>query len=360
MNRIIKTFLLSVTVSLLFSLSIVMAVFADEGLTVQMTETDTMRITVSKGDRIALTIKNGEEQIPVSEVAFTTSKKKVAKVTKSGLLKAKKKGKATISVSYNGLNRKIKVTVLKKGADSGSQSSSGAGKLTCSSGSTIKTGKVVTLKLDKTAATHAWTWTFTGSCSADARVLKATKKKVTFTVWPTGGDLTIHGTDPAGATISYSFKVKQTSKWAKREQFRKDALAAASTALTPADKIRFFCDYIADRASYVSGNYFSIIDGKNGDCVSYSVAFKFLADAVGIETIIVKNGGSRSHYWNQVKLDGIWYNVDAQGYDTSRSRRWVLCSDERHNWYASTTYSAQNGIQYPVSPANICNLNYGE
>ncbi len=338
----------------------VMAVFADEELTVQMTETDKLKVNASKGDRIVLIIKNGEEQIPASEVTFKTSKKKVAKVTKSGLLKAVKKGTATISVYYNGLSRKIKVTVLKEGSDSGSQGSSGAGKITCSSGSSIKTGKVVTLKLNKTAAAHDWTWTFSGSCSADARVLKATSKKVTFTVWPTGGDLTIHGTDPAGATISYSFKVKQSSKWAKREKFRKEALEAASAALTPAKKIRFFCDYIADRASYVSGNYFSIIDGKNGDCVSYSVAFKFLADAVGIETIIVKNGGTRSHYWNQVKLDGKWYNVDAQGYDTSRSRRWVLCSDDRHGWYASTTYSAQSGIKYPVSPANVCKYNYGK
>ena len=118
----------------------------------------------------------------------------------------------------------------------------------------------------------------------------------------------------------------------------------------------YFAEYIADRASYGpgQGNFFRVIDEGVGDCWCYSTAFKLLADAVGIETIIVKNGGSKSHYWNQVEIDGTWYNVDVQGYDTNRSHKWLLASNSTHGFNGDTSFSLNHGIHYPVSPAHVC------
>ncbi len=349
------------TVSLVLSLAMAVCVHADESAEVSLDETGTTKVTMTIGDSMTLVLKSGEEVVSPSEVKFKSSKTKVAKVTKKGVIKAKKKGSAVITAQYNGLSKKIKVSVKKVKQDSGLTSSNGAGKMTCSSGKNIKTGKIITMKLNKTAASHNWTWSFSSEAAADARILNGDYKnsrKITFTVWPGGGFLTLIGTDPEGYRISYDFKVKQTKTWARREKFRDEALAGISASMTKADMVKYFADFIADRASYASTSYFAILDGNNGDCISYSVAFKFLADAVGIETIIVKNGGSRSHYWNQVKIDDVWYNVDAQGYDTSRSKKWVLSSDDRHGWYASTTFYSQSGINYPFSPANICTRNY--
>lgn len=359
MNRIIRKTGIVLIMMLVFSAVMFVCAHAAETVSVKMEDGTVPGITMIKGDQITLEVMRGGEIVTAPDVTFSSSKKKVVGVTKKGVIRAKKKGKAVITIQCNG--RKVSLNVNVK--LNGSEGFQGAGTLTCSSGSVIKTGKEITVKLNKTARSRNWTWEFTGSAAKDARILNDKYKrsgKITFTVWPSGGTLTLIGTDPAGYTIQHSFTVKQTAKWKKREQFRTDALAGVTPDMTKDRIIRYFANYIADRASYVSGNYFSIVDGKNGDCVSYSVAFKFLCDAVGIETIIVKNAGGRSHYWNQVNLDGIWYNVDAQGYDTSRSRRWILCSDDRHKWYASTTYHAQNGIGYPVSPAHICTVNYGE
>ena len=360
MNRIIrKTGMLMIMALVMTAVMSLCAHAAGEKTSVKMEDQTAVQITMLKGDQTSLEVSAGGKIVQAPDVTFSSSKKKVASVTSNGLIKARKRGTAQITISHKGRSVSVNVAVRL----SGSEGSSGAGTLTCSGGSVIKTGKEITVKLNKTARSHNWTWEFTGTAAKDARILKDRYKrtgKITFTVWPAGGTLTLVGTDPAGYTIRHSFTVKQTARWKKREQFRTDALAGITPDMTRDKIIRYFANYIADRASYVPGNYFSIIDGKNGDCVSYSVAFKYLCDAVGIETIIVKNAGSRSHYWNQVNLDGTWYNVDAQGYDTSRSRRWILSSDARHNWFASTTYKAQNGIGYPVSPAHVCSVNYGE
>ena len=102
-----------------------------------------------------------------------------------------------------------------------------------------------------------------------------------------------------------------------------------------------------------------MIDKGVGDCWCYSTAFKLLADAVGIETIIVKNSLSQSHYWNQVCLNGVWYNVDVQGYDTGKSHNWILSSDKRHGkrWLGDPDFESQYSIYYPVSPAHSCTKN---
>ena len=62
--------------------------------------------------------------------------------------------------------------------------------------------------------------------------------------------------------------------------------------------------------------YGILVDGV-GVCVSYSAAFKLLADAAGLESIVVTGylDGSVPHAWNKVNLDGQWYIVDATNND---------------------------------------------
>lgn len=240
--------------------------------------------------------------------------------------------------------------------------SASVGKITCSKGKKIKVGERVTLKLSKKARKYDWTWSFTGTCGNDVHILKdKTKKsgKLVITVWPTGGTLTVKGTEPSGQTIQYTFKkVKQSKKWKKREQYRTKALTGMPAGLSKKKQVVYIANYIADHAKYGSGkgNFFRVIDKGVGDCWCYSTAFKFLADAVGIETIIVKNSLSQSHYWNQVNIDGVWYNVDTQGYDTGRAHHWILSSDKKHGkrWLGDPGFYSQSGINYPVSPAHVC------
>lgn len=62
--------------------------------------------------------------------------------------------------------------------------------------------------------------------------------------------------------------------------------------------------------------YGVLVDGV-GVCASYSAAFKLLADAAGLDSIVVTGylDGSVPHAWNKVKLEDQWYIVDATNND---------------------------------------------
>ena len=62
---------------------------------------------IKKGKTTTIKVKAA----PVSKVTYKSSTKKVATVTKKGVVKGKKKGTATITVKCNGITRKFKVTV---------------------------------------------------------------------------------------------------------------------------------------------------------------------------------------------------------------------------------------------------------
>ena len=360
MKQVIRKCSLLLMFTLFLAVFVPVSAHAAKIMTVTVNGEENNSITLNKGDKVQITVQYGERILKVKKPKYTSSKKAVAKVTKNGVIKAKSEGKATIKVKYKGQTKKIRVTVVDPDAEA--LNSSSAGKLTCSSGSAINAGEVITVNLSKAARTRNWTWTFTGTAGKDARILSnkyQSTGKITFTVWPSGGSLVLTGTDPEGAVIGYNFKVAQSQKWIKREAYRTDALAGLTPGMSQKDMVVYFANYIADRAKYGAGqgNFFRVIDKGVGDCWCYSTAFKLLADAVGIETIIVKNSLKTSHYWNQVNLDGVWYNVDVQGYDTGKSHSWILSSDKKHGsrFLGDATYSAQYSIHYPISPAHPCN-----
>lgn len=69
------------------------------------------KLTVSKGDKVQLVIHSGGRSVSAAGASYKSSKKKVVSVSRSGEIKAKKKGSAVITVSYGGSQCKIKVKV---------------------------------------------------------------------------------------------------------------------------------------------------------------------------------------------------------------------------------------------------------
>ena len=72
--------------------------------------TDTTNLTFEKGQSYTLSVT----KTPITsleKVTFKTKNKKVATVNKKGKIKAKKKGKATITVKCGKKTKKVKVTV---------------------------------------------------------------------------------------------------------------------------------------------------------------------------------------------------------------------------------------------------------
>lgn len=66
-------------------------------------------IKLKKGKKITLKVLNAK-----GNITWKSSKKKVATVSKKGVVKGKKKGTATITAKVNGKTYKCKVKVVKK------------------------------------------------------------------------------------------------------------------------------------------------------------------------------------------------------------------------------------------------------
>jgi hypothetical protein len=72
-----------------------------------------------------------------------------------------------------------------------------------------------------------------------------------------------------------------------------------------------------DEKYYNAFTPYGILIEKSGVCASYAGAFKLLADACGLDSIIVTGylEGNLPHAWNRVKIDEEWVSVDPTNND---------------------------------------------
>ena len=92
--------------------------------------------------------------------------------------------------------------------------------------------------------------------------------------------------------------------------------------------------YKVDEQFYDSFTAYGILVNGVGVCASYAADFKLLADAAGLECIVVTGmlEGSTPHAWNKVKIDGQWYIVDSTNNDSEYFKNGLLnLSDEVAN-----------------------------
>jgi len=128
----------------------------------------------------------------------------------------------------------------------------------------------------------------------------------------------------------------------KQQKLREKAAQVVSEIVTPEmsdyDMEIAINNYICDIAEYdmdalknAEKNNFAFADPEFNDsftaygvlikeagvCSSYAAAFKLLADAAGLESIVVTGSleGDLPHAWNRVRIDGEWRSVDATNND---------------------------------------------
>ena len=65
---------------------------------------------------------------------------------------------------------------------------------------------------------------------------------------------------------------------------------------------------------------YGVLLNQKGVCASYSGAFKLLAQAAGLDCIVVTGNleGNLPHAWNKVKVDGEWQIVDSTNNDNEQ------------------------------------------
>lgn len=80
------------------------------------------------------------------------------------------------------------------------------------------------------------------------------------------------------------------------------------------------------------------LDSGISECQGYAECFELMAELAGLETTLVRgicsdvNGESRPHSWNQVKIDGVWYNADVTLDDPSNNKN-KKADDHSKNCY---------------------------
>lgn len=112
---------------------------------------------------------------------------------------------------------------------------------------------------------------------------------------------------------------------AKCPESYKDALAHTQgfvdglAGMTDSEKAATIAWYVADRITYAvkypsPSEVLAQDEQLPGACMSYAHSFRFLCDRAGIPCILIH---SQDHQWNQVYVDGQWWDVDVTGIDAA-------------------------------------------
>lgn len=103
-----------------------------------------------------------------------------------------------------------------------------------------------------------------------------------------------------------------------------------TAGMTDFEKVKAIHDYIVLHTAYDYDNYLKNtipdssyrIDGLLlqgiAVCDGYAKTMKYILEQIGIETLYVTGkGNGELHAWNKVKIDGVWYSLDATFNDPS-------------------------------------------
>ncbi|MGN0697017.1 MAG: transglutaminase domain-containing protein [Oscillospiraceae bacterium] len=102
----------------------------------------------------------------------------------------------------------------------------------------------------------------------------------------------------------------------RREEMERaadDILVGMNDSWSDVQKALYIHDRIAVMSEYNLDNEnrsaYEVLVNKNGLCVAYSMAYKYLMNRVGINCICVLST-EMGHCWNMAEIDGSWYHVD--------------------------------------------------
>ena len=125
--------------------------------------------------------------------------------------------------------------------------------------------------------------------------------------------------DIRSITLSYDFTKEETEYYAKKvKQKAKEILKEADGAETLSEYLLSIHNSILKEATYDysfsdPGVYeaFGVLVDGTGVCESYSRAFQYLCQCIGVDNILVVGlSGDEPHMWNMIMIDGDWYHSD--------------------------------------------------
>lgn len=118
------------------------------------------------------------------------------------------------------------------------------------------------------------------------------------------------GQKTTSITVGY---VNTATDMANADKVMTTIVNGAKAKTTSIEKAKYVHDYLISNSAYdyelKSSTIYDLLMNKKGTCRAYSLAFKDAMDKLGIECVVVVQD-DKLHSWNQVKIDGKWYNVD--------------------------------------------------
>lgn len=327
------------------------------------------KITMTVGQSKKLKVK-GISKKRAKRIKWKSSKKKVVTVTKTGKLKARKAGKATITAKVGKKKLKCKVVVKRKRkkARKKKESNSSSKKMWLSKTSvTLQAGSGVNLVLHNAKNVVKWSSSNNKVAWAD-RATSSSKNLGTIQAVSKGTAVITAKVD--GKTFKCHVKVIADDYHASEatEAKIKQALKIVNNSMSTQEKVLKLTIWTCDHLKRVYGEYWSYEPENTVNCILKGKATRYgyndfldeLLSSAGIKTMYVNEsyGGARL----KVSIDGKWYNLDVYLMDpstkdssgqalSSYQMQYFLFSDAEAYKYHSKYYSKPDKQFEKYNPA---------
>lgn len=327
------------------------------------------KITMTVGQSKKLKVK-GISKKRAKRIKWKSSKKKVVTVTKTGKLKARKAGKATITAKVGKKKLKCKVVVKRKRkkARKKKESNSSSKKMWLSKTSvTLQAGSGVNLVLHNAKNVVKWSSSNNKVAWAD-RATSSSKNLGTIQAVSKGTAVITAKVD--GKTFKCHVKVIADDYHASEatEAKIKQALKIVNNSMSTQEKVLKLTIWTCNHLKRVYGEYWSYEPENTVNCILKGKATRYgyndfldeLLSSAGIKTMYVNEsyGGARL----KVSIDGKWYNLDVYLMDpstkdssgqalSSYQMQYFLFSDAEAYKYHSKYYSKPDKQFEKYNPA---------
>lgn len=327
------------------------------------------KITMTVGQSKKLKVK-GISKKRAKRIKWKSSKKKVVTVTKTGKLKARKAGKATITAKVGKKKLKCKVVVKRKlkKARKKKESNSSSKKMWLSKTSvTLQAGSGVDLVLHNAKNVVKWSSSNNKVAWAD-RATSSSKNLGTIQAVSKGTAVITAKVD--GKTFKCHVKVIADDYHASEatEAKIKQALKIVNNSMSTQEKVLKLTIWTCNHLKRVYGEYWSYEPENTVNCILKGKATRYgyndfldeLLSSAGIKTMYVNEsyGGARL----KVSIDGKWYNLDVYLMDpstkdssgqalSSYQMQYFLFSDAEAYKYHSKYYSKPDKQFEKYNPA---------
>lgn len=327
------------------------------------------KITMTVGQSKKLKVK-GISKKRAKRIKWKSSKKKVVTVTKTGKIKARKAGKATITAKVGKKKLKCKVVVKRKRkkARKKKESNSSSKKMWLSKTNvTLQAGSGVDLVLHNAKNVVKWSSSNNKVAWAD-RATSSSKNLGTIQAVSKGTAVITAKVD--GKTFKCHVKVIADDYHASEatEAKIKQVLKIINNSMSTQEKILKLTIWTCDHLKRVYGEYWSYEPENTVNCILKGKATRYgyndfldeLLSSAGIKTMYVNEsyGGARL----KVSIDGKWYNLDVYRMDpstqdssgqalSSYQMQYFLFSDAEAYKYHSKYYSKPDKQFEKYNPA---------